>query len=250
MSILIVLAKAPVAGRVKTRLCPPLTGEAAADIALAALKDTLRAVAAVEVDHRVIVLDGEAGDWVPEGFLVLPQKTGLLDQRLIDAFSDVFGHIATLNEAVAPTPSDATDLHSSTTHEHSDEPRVTGVRRNEACVLIAMDTPQVHPRQLSDALDRLADADSVIGMAEDGGYWLIGLNTLDPEVFRDIPMSVEFTGTAQRERLQSLGHRVTTVDPLRDIDTFADIDAIAQDFPELEVSKLWTTMQSARTNRS
>ena len=94
MSILIVLAKAPVAGRVTTRLCPPLTSQQAADIALAALNDTLAAVRAVEVDHRVLVLDGEPGDWVPEGFSVLPQKTGLLDQRLIDAFADVFNHVA------------------------------------------------------------------------------------------------------------------------------------------------------------
>ncbi len=224
MSILIVLAKAPVAGRVKTRLCPPLTSQQAADIALAALNDTLRAVAAVEVDHRVLVLDGEPGNWVPEGFLVLPQKTGLLDQRLIDAFADVFNHVAQRNLLGPESQPVATE--------------------REACVLIAMDTPQVHPRQLSDALAHLADADSVIGMAEDGGFWLIGLNTPNPEVFRDIPMSVDSTGAEQLKRLQSLGHRVVAVDTLRDIDTFADIDAVTEAFPHLSVSQTWTKMQS------
>lgn len=224
MSILIVLAKAPVAGRVKTRLCPPLTGEQAAEIAFAALQDTLRAVAAIEVDHRILVLDGEPGDWVPEGFSVLPQKTGLLDQRLIDAFADVFAHV------------------------DQPEQRTTGVESGEPCVLIAMDTPQVHPRQLSEALAHLADADSVIGMAEDGGFWMIGLNTPDSEVFRDIPMSVDFTGAAQLERLVSLGHRTVTVETLRDIDTFADLDGVAAEFPDLAVSQVWTNMQRTLTN--
>lgn len=229
MSILIVLAKAPVAGRVKTRLCPPLSGEQAADIALAALQDTLRAVAAVRVDRRILVLDGEPGEWVPEGFLVLPQKTGLLDQRLIDAFADVFNHVA---------------------QEHVLDPaRPQVANEREACMLIAMDTPQVHPRQLSDALAHLADADSVIGMAEDGGFWMIGLNTPDPEVFRDIPMSLDFTGAAQLERLVSLGHRTVTVETLRDIDTFADLDAVAAEFPHLAVSNVWIAMQRALTNR-
>jgi uncharacterized protein len=225
MSILIVLAKAPVAGRVKTRLCPPLTGEQAAEIAFAALLDTLRAVAAIEVDHRILVLDGHPGDWVPEGFSVLPQKTGLLDQRLIDAFADVFAHVG------------------------QPEQRTTRVESGEPCVLIAMDTPQVHPRQLSDALTHLADADSVIGKAEDGGFWMIGLNTPDPEVFRDIPMSVDFTGAAQLERLESLGHRTVTVETLRDIDTFFDLDAVAARYPHLAVSQVWIAMQSTLTNR-
>jgi uncharacterized protein len=233
MSILIVLAKAPVAGRVKTRLCPPLTSQQAADIALAALNDTLAAVGAVEVDHRVLVLDGEPGDWVPEGFSVLPQKTGLLDQRLIDAFADVFNHLAHVAQGTHIAQGNLLDPAS---------PQVATKR--EACVLIAMDTPQVHPRQLSDALAYLADADSVIGMAEDGGFWLIGLNTPDPEVFRDIPMSVDSTGAAQLERLQSLGHRVVSVDTLRDIDTFADIHEVTEAFPHLSVSQAWTKMQS------
>ncbi len=220
MSILIVLAKAPVAGRVKTRLCPPLSAQQAADIAFAALNDTLRAVAGVAVDHRILVLDGEPGDWVPKGFSVLPQKNGLLDQRLIDAFADVFNHVG--------------------------QPK--SGNRGEPCVLIAMDTPQVHPRQLSEALTYLEDADSVIGMAEDGGFWLIGLNAPTPEVFRDIPMSVDSTGAAQRDRLAAIGHRTVTVETLRDIDTFADLDAVAAEFPSLAVSQVWIAMQRTLTN--
>jgi uncharacterized protein len=266
MSILIVLAKSPVAGRVKTRLCPPLSGEQAADIALAALQDTLRAVAAIQVDHRMLVLDGEPGDWVPEGFSVLPQQTGLLDQRLIDAFADVFAHVgqpslgSEASWARRVNMSGTNDLPTADLAGLADSDDMSNkqflggsggiaVERGEPCVLIAMDTPQVHPRQLSEALAHLADADSVIGMAEDGGFWLIGLNAPDPEVFRDIPMSVDFTGAAQLDRLASLGHRTVAVESLRDIDTFADLDAVAAEFPDLAVSHVWIAMQRALTNR-
>ena len=218
MSILIVLAKAPVAGRVKTRLCPPLTGEQAASIARAALNDTLRAAAAVPADHHILVLDGEPGDWVPEGFVVLPQKTGLLDQRLIDAFADVFTHVGHSPVDLSPVdlgpvdlgPVDLGPVDRSPVDLSPVDP--SPVERGEPCVLIAMDTPQVHPRQLSDALAHLADADSVVGFAEDGGYWLIGLNTPDPKVFQGIPMSVDSTGAAQFERLRSLGYGVATME--------------------------------------
>lgn len=59
---LAVIAKAPVAGRVKTRLCPPCTPQQAAALAGAALQDTLAAVAATPAHRRVLVLDGEPDD--------------------------------------------------------------------------------------------------------------------------------------------------------------------------------------------
>lgn len=81
----LVLAKQPVAGRVKTRLCPPLTPEGAARVAEAALLDTLDAVRAVAVDRRVLVLDGT---YAAAGFDVLPQRGGPMDERLGAAFDD------------------------------------------------------------------------------------------------------------------------------------------------------------------
>src|SRR5690606_23084798 len=64
---LLVMAKAPVAGRVKTRLVPPLSAAEAAAVAEAALADTLEAVAACGAERRVLALDGEPGPWLPEG---------------------------------------------------------------------------------------------------------------------------------------------------------------------------------------
>ncbi|MFC9292516.1 DUF2064 domain-containing protein [Streptomyces sp. NPDC057011] len=87
MSTLLVIAKAPVAGRVKTRLTTAFTPQQAADLALASLQDTLAAVLATPARRRVLVLDGRPGPWVPDGIEVVPQGTGGLDARLADAFA-------------------------------------------------------------------------------------------------------------------------------------------------------------------
>jgi hypothetical protein len=88
---LLVIAKEPVAGRVKTRLVPPCTPEQAAALAEAALADTLHAVLVTPARRRVLVLDGEPGPWLPPGFDVMPQCGGSLDERLASAFAAVSG---------------------------------------------------------------------------------------------------------------------------------------------------------------
>src|SRR5262249_58778102 len=88
---LVVLAKSPVAGRSKTRCCPPCTYEQAAALAEAALADTLAAVAKTPADRRLLVLDGAPGPWLPRAFNVLPQRGAGLDERLAAAFDDVGG---------------------------------------------------------------------------------------------------------------------------------------------------------------
>jgi glycosyltransferase A (GT-A) superfamily protein (DUF2064 family) len=88
---LLVIAKQPVPGKVKTRLVPPCSYEQAASIAEAALADTLRAAAQVPARRRVLVLDGLPGPWLPPGFDVVPQCGGPLDERLAAAFAAVSG---------------------------------------------------------------------------------------------------------------------------------------------------------------
>ncbi|AIV35232.1 TIGR04282 family arsenosugar biosynthesis glycosyltransferase [Streptomyces sp. CCM_MD2014] len=88
---LLVIAKEPRPGRVKTRLTPPFTPVEAAALAEAALADTLAAVAATPARRRVLVLDGAPGPWLPPGFDVVPQCPGGLDERLADAFAGCAG---------------------------------------------------------------------------------------------------------------------------------------------------------------
>src|SRR5271156_1240699 len=86
----IVIAKAPVAGQVKTRLCPPLTLEQAAFVAKAALTDTLTTVGDARVLERTVVLEGDPGGWLPPGFRVMAQRAGAFHERLAGAFADSF----------------------------------------------------------------------------------------------------------------------------------------------------------------
>jgi glycosyltransferase A (GT-A) superfamily protein (DUF2064 family) len=88
---LLVIAKQPLPGRVKTRLVPPCSYQQAAALAEAALADTLNAVLRAPARQRVLVLDGTPGPWLPDGFDVVPQCGGPLDERLAAAFAAVRG---------------------------------------------------------------------------------------------------------------------------------------------------------------
>ena len=84
---LVVIAKDPVPGRVKTRLCPPCSPQQAADIARAALLDTLDAVGAARAGRRVLAFDGPRPDWLPATFDVVAQRGNGLDERLAAVFA-------------------------------------------------------------------------------------------------------------------------------------------------------------------
>ena len=191
IATVLVLAKEPLPGKVKTRLVPPLSFEGAAEVALAALADTLRVVAPVAL-RRVIVLDGVAGPWLPRGWCVARQRVGGLDQRLADAFVDA-GRGAT--------------------------------------VLVGMDTPQLRPEQLAafdpiryDAcLGPAVDGGYwAIGLSDPH---------VARAVIPGVPMSTVDTGVEQLRRLRGHGLRVQLLDSLEDIDTFAAAQRVAAEMP-------------------
>ena len=182
MSRLLVLAKTPVVGRVKTRLCPPWTLEQAASVARAALTDTLETAGT-----GVLVIDGDHP--APTGWERITQRAGQLPARLANAFPDA-----------GPGPA----------------------------LLIGMDTPQVSRDLLRSAAGRLAHVDAVLGFAEDGGWWALGLR--DPghaTVLRRIPTSRSDTGARTLRALRGAGLRVHLLPVLRDVDTAADARVVA-----------------------
>ncbi|WP_329478525.1 DUF2064 domain-containing protein [Kribbella sp. NBC_01484] len=87
---LIVIAKEPVPGRVKTRLQTEFTAAEAAALARASLVDTLSAVCSTAASRRVLALEGDPGPWLPDGFEVIGQRGGGLAERLAAAFEDAF----------------------------------------------------------------------------------------------------------------------------------------------------------------
>ena len=92
MTTLIVIAKAPVPGRVKTRLSPPFTAAESAALAEAALADTLETVLGAASGRPILALDGAPGGWLPPGFAVVPQVQGGLDTRIAAAFAAAACH--------------------------------------------------------------------------------------------------------------------------------------------------------------
>jgi rSAM/selenodomain-associated transferase 1 len=208
---LVVIAKAPVPGKVKTRLTPPFTPHEAARLAEAALADTLEAAARAPFARRVLALAGASttlrarrgagaarGEGLPPGFEVTGQRGQGLDERIAAAMDDAYARL--------PVP----------------------------VVLIGMDTPQVTPGLLESVARPLAcgDADAVFGPARDGGFWLLGLRRPDPSLVLGVPMSQTHTGRGQLSRLLRASLRVRLAAELVDVDTAADADEVAREAPD------------------
>lgn len=224
---LVVIAKEPVAGRVKTRLSPPYSPDEAAALAAAALTDTLEAVLAAPAARRTLVLDGAPGGWLPCGreLSIVPQRGAGLDDRLVHAFDDAYA--------------------------------------GRPMVLIGMDTPQVTPVLLRAAMTALtcppasaeqdaeqdAGRDAVLGPAADGGFWLLGLRTptAHAHLVRGVPMSRSDTSRRQLDRLTGAGLTVAGLPELRDVDTAADAAEVAAIAPRLRFTRTLLGLASAAT---
>ena len=190
---LLVLAKEPVPGRVKTRLCPPCTPDQAAAIAAAALADTLASACASGADRVVLALDGRPGDWCPRRVDVVDQGTGDLADRLTRSWTAT----------------------------------------NGPALQIGMDTPQLVPGDLDAAMAALeaSQVDAVLGPAADGGWWAIGLRHRHAGAFTGIPTSRPDTGARQADRLAALGLRTRRLPVRRDVDTWHDALVVADACP-------------------
>ncbi|MFR9730701.1 DUF2064 domain-containing protein [Saccharopolyspora sp. MS10] len=203
--IVLVLAKAPEAGRAKTRLTPEVSSRQAARIAAAALLDTVEAALAVPDAHVRVALHGDPARGERAAELaellgrceVVPQRGGGLPERLAHAHADVAA-------------------------EHPGSP----------VVQIGMDTPQVTARILDGALARLASCDAVLGRAADGGWWCLGLNDpADAAWLGDVPTSRGDTGARTLAALRARGHRVGALPPMSDVDTMPDAREVATACP-------------------
>jgi glycosyltransferase A (GT-A) superfamily protein (DUF2064 family) len=154
----------------------------------------------------VLALDGQPGAWLPDGIEVIAQRGDGLNERLSNAFADIDG----------------------------------------PALILAMDTPHVTPSMLQAALDRLADAPAVLGPASDGGYWAIGLRRPHARALRGIPMSTGRTLAAQRARLSALGIVAAELPTLRDVDTYADAQAVAACAPRSRFASALASMELGR----
>lgn len=189
---ILVFAKAPRAGRVKTRLIPALGAEGAARLAARMLDHALdQALAAqvgvVELRASPAIIHPDWGGWTPPaGVEVRDQGSGDLGARMGRAARRV-------------------------------------LQGGESVLLMGTDCLEVNARRLIQAATALAGQDAVLYPAADGGYPLLGLRRFDGSLFRDIPWSTAGVAARTFERMAALGWRVARGDVLHDIDEPADL---------------------------
>lgn len=209
----LVVAKAPVPGQVKTRLGASVGAGVAADLAAASLLDTLD-VCAATFDTCILALSGDllaaaACDEITcalSGWRVIPQRGNGFAERLEAAHVDAY--------AACGSP----------------------------VVQVGMDTPHVSSAELkrvSTPLEHGA-SDAVLGLAEDGGWWALGLaHPRWAAGLSSVPMSSERTGRLTLAHLNGTGARVTLADTLRDVDTAADADALRERTARTRFGRAW-----------
>jgi glycosyltransferase A (GT-A) superfamily protein (DUF2064 family) len=217
----LVVAKSPVPGLAKTRLAATVGPAAAADIAAAALLDTLDAARASGA-VVVVALTGDLGRAARRAEVaaalravtVIDQRGDGLGQRLANAHADAHARAAVDARASADTAAGAPDA--------------VDAGSSDAVFQIGMDTPQVTPQLLVEALTAAARQDAVLGPADDGGWW--GLAVAEArlaQVLGSVPMSTDRTCALTRAALEAAGAEVHLLPVLRDVDDWADAQAVA-----------------------
>ena len=211
---MLVVAKAPVPGSAKTRLGAVVGMDRAAELAAAALLDTIEVCAAAYgVPRCHLALEGDLAQGAlaaqlgaaVDGWTIHPQRGGDFAERLVNAHHDVAA------SSGAPV------------------------------VQVGMDTPQIDVRALLEVEAMLTGSDdAVLGPAYDGGWWLLGVggpHLLDH--LGTVPMSTAETGELTRQALVSAGAQLREIGVLRDIDEVVDADAVAGDAPETRFARAW-----------
>ncbi|MGI8676662.1 MAG: TIGR04282 family arsenosugar biosynthesis glycosyltransferase [Nocardioidaceae bacterium] len=198
--VALVVARAPVPGQAKTRLAAAVGAVGAAEIAAAALLDTLEVVRELGTPS-VVALTGQ---------LEHCARRHEIQEAL--AAHGVIGQRGTgLGERLANAHADA-----------------AGFAGADAVVQVGMDTPQLTADLLRGAITTLDGADAAMGPAADGGWWCLAVrNAALAHCLAAVPMSRPDTGVRTRAALERAGVRVARLPELSDVDTLADAVAVA-----------------------
>jgi len=201
--VLGIFAKQPIAGRVKTRLCPPLSPQQAAELYRTCLQETVLAMAEAPAE-RVLFFDGD-GTFFAETFpdlRLIPQSDGDLGRRLDRAFAQLFAEGCS------------------------------------AVALIGSDSPDLPMPLVADAFSALNNHDLAVAPARDGGYVLIGQSVHSPELFCDMPWSSADLWPATRQRGEELGLSCRELDGWEDLDDLASLQRLCQRSPASPTAQL------------
>lgn len=190
---LVLFAKAPIPGRVKTRLTPPLSPEQAAEFHWACVCDAWERVEQMTAASRYFYSDNALPN--PES-PAPPQQVALqrgadLGDRMLNCFQDL---------------------------------RARGHHR---VLIVGSDSPTLPPAYIAQGLEALERADAVLGPSEDGGYYAIGCREPYPEMFAGVPWSSGETLQRTEASLRALGLRVHHLPTWYDVDTPRDLCRLA-----------------------
>jgi uncharacterized protein len=211
---LVLMAKAPREGEVKTRLLGALSPEEATRLYVAFLGDAFALMEDVKEEREWLTLalcytpEGEEETFEEverEGSLMIPQRGENLGERLTNCFADLFA---------------------------------LGF---ESVVVIGADSPTLPGEYVFDAFECFeTDDDVVIGPSEDGGYYLIGMRKLHERIFEDIPWGGAGVLDATIERAKEAELNLVLLPEWRDVDTPEDFERLKRELEESEAAAKFT----------
>jgi uncharacterized protein len=200
---LVIFAKAPIPGQVKTRLCPPLTSDEAATLHGSFVLDTLERTKAAVLRLKLPF----------ERYLACAPSSTLVFFKIMEARQDV----KLLDQ-------EGEDL-GARMHRTSETLFKRGYHH---VLMVGTDVPSLPLDYYGQAFELLKQHDLVLGPALDGGYYLIGLNRSAPALFENIPWSTGRVLALTREKANSLGFSTALLPEWRDIDRIVDLQAMIE----------------------
>lgn len=208
----VIMAKQPQVGKTKTRLCPPLTAQEAADLSEALLLDTIALISnlpGIDLALAITPPPSEAyfAGITPPGTRLLPVEGENIGECLVQAIEALL------------------DL---------------GYRK---ALAINADSPSLPAEFIVQAADLLDHHDLVLGPGEDGGYYLVGLNRLHKGIFDDIPWSTARVLPQTLQRSHALGLSTALTPAWYDIDTVAELQRLNKELQELPADRLINTQR-------
>lgn len=194
---LIVFAKEPQKGRVKTRLAEHLGEDKSLSLYKALLKDTLNLVRRVKADKKILVY---------ESFCEEPKFL----RNIAGDFSFYSQEGNDLGER----------MHNALVYT-----KKLGALKS---VIVGSDSPTLPPLFIEEAFNKLDKFDIVIGPTNDGGYYLVGLKDPCIELFRDVVWSSDTVLDTTVSNAQRLGKSIDILNSWYDIDTIDDFESLRQ----------------------
>lgn len=191
---LIIFTRYPEPGKTKTRLISALGKEGAAQLQKKLTEHTVKTASQLPVQIRIYFSGGKEAlmkHWLGETYQYYPQSDGDLGERLIASLKQSF------------------------------------TAETEKVVVIGIDCPDLDAALINQAFDKLSQQDLVLGKAEDGGYYLIGLRRCYPELFQGIDWGTHLVLEQTVKVAEAIGLKISYLPVLNDIDTPEDLETVS-----------------------